>query len=324
MRVSFYLPGSCLPSAEKRARWIGQKDVILEESGKPAAAQSWIYRTWMALEQLGCPVDLVHEMPDHGCVVALSGTVSPCFRGGSGLFLAGVVADGLPHPSAQLHVLQNAAHARRLPRSGFMPHWPQPGLLARDSERRTTFERVAFFGTKDNLAGEMMTPAWLDDLKRATGSNFEIRGAARWHDYSDVDAVIAIRDFGGGRQLHKPATKLYNAWLAGVPFIGGTDSAYAAEGEPGVDYLVARTPQEVIDQLQRLKSDPELRAKLVSNGRRKSLSRSAEAIALMWRAFVEEKIPAMVEARRRQSKLWNLCADTAMRGALSLDRIFRS
>jgi len=324
MRVCFYLPESCLPSAEKRARWQRDQSATLEQGGKIAAAQGWIYRTWMMLERIGCPVDLVHAMPEEGCVVALSGNLPASYRAPAGLFLVGVVADSLPHPAAHLHILQNAAHARRVPRGRFMPHWPQPGLVPRDKERGMIFERIAFFGTEVNLAAELRTATWLDTVKRDTGVTLEIRGAEHWHDYSEVDAAIAIRDFSGARQLHKPATKLYNAWLAGVPFIGGADSAYAAEGEAGVDYLVARSPQEVIAQLRRLKSDPDLRDKLAANGRRKSSSRNPEAITAMWRDLVEERIPVVAAARLRRTAWGNHCTDTVMRGVLMLDRIFRS
>jgi len=324
MPVCFYLPESFLPSAEKQALWPRGDGTTLEQSGKIAAAQSWIYRTWMMLQKDGCPAELVHTIPDRGCVVALSGNIPPSFRASTGLFLADVVADGLPHPAAALHIVQNAAHARRLPRGRFMPHWPQPGLVPRDETRGPVWQRAAFFGTGENLATELRSVAWQDELKQKTGMVLEIRGADRWHDYSDVDAVIAIRDFSGAKQLHKPATKLYNAWLAGVPFIGGTDSAYGSEGEAGADYLVARSPAEVIAHLQRLKGDPNLRDRLVAAGRRKSVSRNPEAITAMWREFVEEKIPPLVAARRRRTAFTNACADAAMRGALILDRIFRS
>jgi len=324
MRVCFYLPESFLPSAESQALWPRGDGTTLEQSGKIAAAQSWIYRTWMMLTKDGCSVELVHALPDRGCVVALSGNVPPSFRASAGLLLAGVVADGLPHPGAALHIVQNAAHARRLSRGRFMPHWPQPGLAPREETRGPVWQRAAFFGTEENLATELRSAAWRDELKQKTDMILEIRGAERWHDYSDVDAVVAIRDFSGARQLHKPATKLYNAWLAGVPFIGGADSAYAAEGEPGADYLVARSAQEVIAHLQRLKRDPGFRNRLVENGRRKSAQRNAEAITAMWRHLVEKEIPVLHAKRHDRPRWKNSCADTAARGALLLDRIFRN
>lgn len=184
-------------------------------------------------------MELVHDIPRDGIVIALTGTLPPHFRAPQGMFLAGVIADGLPHPSAHCHIAQNAAHAHRLPRDIFMPHWTQPGLLTRDPVRGNTFERVAFYGTKSNLAPELQTPEWAEHLLHTVGCTFDIRSAEHWHDCHDVDVVLAVRTFGRQRQLHKPATKLYNAWRAGIPFIGGRDSAFAADGNPGRDYLIA-------------------------------------------------------------------------------------
>lgn len=313
-----------MPSAERQRKWERGEHQVLEQGGKVACAQCWIYQTWLRLRAAGVEADLVHRMPNEGVVLAITGNLAPFWRPSGGLFVVGIVADGLPHPYAHLHILQNAAHAARLPRSAFMPLWPQPGLIPRDTKHGGRMERVAFFGDSSNVATELRDTRWQNQLHEAAGIVFEIRGAERWHDYSDVDAVIAIRDFSGAKQLHKPATKLYNAWLAGVPFIGGTDSAYASEGEAGADYLVARSPAEVIAHLQRLKGDPNLRDRLVAAGRRKSVSRNPEAITAMWREFVEEKIPPLVAARQGRTALPNACADAAMRGALILDRIFRS
>ncbi|MEY3479243.1 MAG: hypothetical protein RIQ71_18 [Verrucomicrobiota bacterium] len=324
MGVYFYLPEAYLPSVENRALWRQGRYVMLEEGGKLAAAHSWIYRTWMALAETGCRSELVHQMPREGCVLALSGTIPASLRAHAGMFLVGVVADGLPHPTAHMHILQNPTHARRLPRGYFMPHWPQPGLIPREASRGMTLERIAFFGTKENLAAQLQDHPWRGKLQRETGVTLEIRGADRWHDYSDVDAVVAVRDFRGGRQLHKPATKLYNAWLAGVPFIGGVDSAYAAEGQSGIDYLLARSPDEVIAHLARLKRDESLRRELVENGKRKSLGRGQEAITALWRSLVQETIPALAAIRGRRPESLNFCADAAVRGTLALDRVFRS
>jgi len=322
--VQFYLPGDLMPSAERQRAWEKGEHQVLEQGGKAACAQCWIYQTWLHLRQAGIDVGLTHRLPNEGAVLAITGNLPPSWHPPHDLFVAGIVADGLPHPRAHLHIVQNAAHAKRLPRSTFMPLWPQPGLLPRDTARGGRMECVAFFGDSGNAARELTDPDWQNELHRATGVRFEIRGADRWHDYSDVDAVIAVRDFGGGRQLHKPATKLYNAWLAGVPFIGGADSAYAAEGQAGVDYLVARSPEDVIAHLKRLGSDQSLRTRLVENGRTKSLERTPAAITGMWRDLVVERIPDLVAARGGRSGILNFCADNSMRALLALDRIFRN
>ena len=323
MNIRFYLPESHMPSVEKRAVWFQDGAPVLEEAGKVAASQSWIYRTWSALSRHGCQIELVHEFPERGCVIALSGTLSSDFRAPEGVFLAGIVADGLPHPAAHLHILQNAAHARKFLRSVFMPHWPQPGLVPRDTGRASALERVAFFGAAENLAAELKRESWQDELKRRVGAVFEIRGVDRWSDYSEVDAVVAVRDFRPARQLHKPATKLYNAWLAGVPFIGGTESAYAAEGEAGRDYLAARSPEEVISLLEKLKNNRQFRSDLVRAGKEKSVHYTHEAITSRWKILVGNELPAMARHREQRPRWVNRGRDFTMRGLCAMDRLVR-
>lgn len=324
MDVRFYIPESLLPSAEKRAAWEAGEKITLEQAGNAATAQAWIFRTWVTLAKYGCRTELVHRLPETGAVIACAGAIPRPWPAAPGLFLVDVVADSLPHKDGILHIVQNAAHAARLPWSVFIPHWPQPDLVPRAKERGAKFERVAFFGDDRNLAIELRDHAWQAELQRTTGASFEIRRTERWHDYSDVDAVVAVRDFGGMRQLHKPATKLYNAWIAGVPFIGGADSAYAADGKPGRDYLVARTPSEVLRHLAELSRSPEQRGALAAAGRNKAENFSEEAMARRWRQLVEETIPQRMR-RRQSAPVWaRRCEDFVRRRIHAIDRIFRS
>lgn len=324
MKVSFYMPAPLMPSRERWIAWERGDYQLLEEQGKVACAQCWIFQTWLYLRNAGVDVSLVNEIPREGIVVAITGNIPVSLPSHSGLFVAGVVADGSPHPKAQLQIVQNAAHARRLPQSLFMPHWTQPGLVPRRKDRLGKFERVAFFGDRGNLAPELLAREWTEELRKRVGATFEVRGAARWHDYSDVDAVVAIRDFRRGLQLHKPAAKLHNAWLASVPFIGGSDSAYAANGIPGTDYLVARTPGEVLSHLERLKHDESFRTFITEQGRKKSLEFSREAITKRWRKLVMNVLPELAARRTLRAAWQNSCEEIAMRGVLWADLKFRS
>lgn len=318
------MPAALLPSKERWNSWERGEHQVLEEQGKVACAQCWIFQTWLYLRAAGIDVSLVHEIPREGIVVAITGNIPASLTSHRGLFVAGVVADGSPHPKAQLQIVQNAAHAQRLPRSLFMPLWTQPGLIPRNADRSEKLERVAFFGDRGNLAPELLASGWMDELRKRVGATLEVRSAERWHDYSDVDAVIAIRDFRCGLQLHKPATKLHNAWLAAVPFIGGSDSAYAANGTPGADYLVARTPGEALSHLERLKHDKIFRNSITEQGRKKSLDFNRQAITERWRKLVVEVLPALAEQRAGQPEWRNLCENAVMRGVLWADLKFRS
>ena len=292
MRVTFFMPEKYLPDRAGRDAWESGAIRNLEESGKIACAQSWIYQTWAALSATGCDCVLSHEIPDEGIVVALSGFFGDSQRFSPEVFFVDIVADFLPHPGAQLHIVQNRAHAGRLPRSVFMPHWPHPNLVPREPSRKDTFENVCFLGHPENLARELRSPEWVSSLASDLGLKFEIRRADRWHDYSDVDCALAIRDFTKSRQLHKPATKLYNAWLAEVPFIGGRDSAYAADGHAGKDYLQAESPDEVLVHLRKLKEDAQSRARLLKEGKKSGNEFTREKTLGRWCLLVNETLPA--------------------------------
>jgi hypothetical protein len=306
MSISFFLPKQHFPNQSWIEALEKNQIIPLEEKGKGATAQCWIYQTWDLLIQKEIPCLLIDGLPrEGGIIIAMSGSfpiIVSCLKEESqkkskkrvtpNYFLVDIVADGVPHPGAHLHLVQNRAHARRLPRSLFMPHWPQPHLIPRDPARGSLFEKVSFFGDSSNLAPELRSAAWQERLHRELGILLEIREARRWHDYSNVDGVIAIRDFSGSSHLHKPATKLYNAWLAGVPFIGGIDSAYAADGHPGEDYLVGNSAEKVFQYLKKLKEDPVMRLKLVQKGSQSVVAYTREATLARWKKLVQTTLPA--------------------------------
>lgn len=326
MNISFYLPEKYFPKKEWLLAWQEHRPLPLEESGKTAAVHCWIYQTWALLTESGIEVSLAQELPTTGLVLALSGTLDSSFQSKhhpSDFFLVDIVADGLPHPAAHLHLVQNKAHAHRLPNSHFIPHWSQAGLVPRKKERGTMFERIAFFGDPKNLAKEFFSFSWQQHLEKELALEFQIRRADRWHDYSDIDAVIAIRDFSDARQLHKPATKLYNAWLAGVPFIGGNDSAYQNDGKNGIDYLAAHSPEQVLQYLRKLKEDTTFRSCLVENGNASGKKFSQLATLERWKTLVQETLPTLALRWQKKSTYQRYSYLLAQRAVCWFDRNLR-
>lgn len=206
MRTSFYLPVHHLPSPQGREAWRTGGHIRRERRGKGGATESWIYQSWNALMLRGHDVALAQAMPSEGIVIALSGTLPEGFTPPAGVFLAVVVADGLPDPGAHVQILQNKTHGRRLPGSVYMPHWPQTNLLPRDPARGGSFRTACFFGHTANLDPQLASEQWQSALRRRTGLAFLVRAHEQWHDHHDIDAVVAVRPFLGGRHLHKPAT----------------------------------------------------------------------------------------------------------------------
>jgi hypothetical protein len=303
MQVFFYLPEKYLPDAARQEAWKSGALTTLEEGGKIASAQAWIYQTWVEAQQAGCAATLTHELPAAGIMIALAGCFGKDFRPAPPLYFADVVADGLPHPGAHLHIVQNALHARKLPRSVYLPHWPHPNLLPRDPARRDRFENLGFFGDPANLAPGLRDPDWQKRLRDRTGLSLRIVGADGWHDYREMDAVLAVRGWGRGGWLRKPATKLYNAWLAGVPFLGGQDSAYRGDGSAGENYLAASSLPDLENCLGRLKADPALRRGLVDAGHVAARKFGREATAARWKFLLESTLPEAADKWRSRPSL---------------------
>lgn len=322
MEVHFYLPEKYWPDSARQKAWREGNLTTLEQAGKVACAQCWIYQTWAALQRDGFAVHLTAELPASGIMVSLAGFFGDAFRPPGDVFFVGIVADSVPHPGAHLHILQNSLHARRLRPSVFMPLWPQPNILPRDPARGDRLETLGFFGDEPNLAPELRDPAWRAKLEKL-GVCLEVFHADRWHDYRAVDGVIAIRGFGPSPYLHKPATKLYNAWLAGVPFIGGRDSAYAGDGMVGENFLQATTPEEVLVQVRRLKENPDLVRGLVESGRVAVREFDEAAILARWKALLSQDLPPMARHWQERSAFSRRMFYAAQSATVWLDRRLR-
>ncbi|GAB4165545.1 MAG: hypothetical protein Fur0032_02380 [Terrimicrobiaceae bacterium] len=288
MTVSFFIPRQYLPDVGRREAW--KSGSVLAASGKEATAQAWIFQTAMELEAGWPEVRLVTELPTSGIVVALAGNLPPTLPARPGRFLIDVVADGSPHPSAQKHICQNPLQARKLPGSVFLPHWPQPGLIPRDPARGDRWENVCFYGDPGNLHHDLAHPDFARCLRKSLGMDIRLVSASGWHDFSQTDCVLAVRD--PGLHPHKPATKLYNAWLAGVPFIGGRESAYIEEGRLGVNFVCVEDFSEVLPALKNLAENPDQRRGLVAEGSKAAKNRNQEATTLAWRRLLTKCIEA--------------------------------
>lgn len=315
MRLSFFAPSNLIERHEKISS--DPKEDLPAEKFYIGGTLCWIYQTWQLLQKENIRCDLVTEPPQEGIVILYMSDFDfkkyfPTSAAYSkNLFIVNVLGDGMPHAAAHLHLVQNRAHSRLLPQSLFIPHWPQPSLIPRDPQRSDRFENIFFLGNVRGIAPELISEEWNTQLRRALGLHFSVKEFPYWHDYSDVDAVVALRGFSRSSYLHKPASKLYNAWLAEVPFIGGRDSAYLTEGRPGYDYLIARSPRQVIKQLQHLKENKNLRSTLVKNGLQASAPFTQIAIFQHWKKMIQEILPMHAQrwqqksnAQRHRNALW--------------------
>lgn len=300
--VTFCIPSQCTPTKAQQQEM--DRDVIYLQL-QYDVFYNWIYQTWYFLTQAGIPCQLAHEPLSEGIVVTLGKSLSSSSQEkmlSKEVFLVDVVADNEPSPSGALHLIQNKSNAAQIAHSVFIPHWPQPHLISRDQRRKNRFENICFFGSSKNLAPEFQSSSWGERLQKELGLNFKIKNLQEWHDYSDVDCIMAIRDFSTSPHFEKPGTKLYNAWLAGVPFIGGSDTAYAADGHPGKNYLVATSLEETFQHLRRLKEDEGFRRSLVEEGKKSARDFTQQAILERWKNLVLETIPVLAIKRYEKAE----------------------
>jgi hypothetical protein len=215
------------------------------------------------------------------------------------LLLVCIIADRLQpglnglHPFAQYALLQNPRDRMieqpdPLWPASFMPFWPQPGLIPRDPARGERFENIAYFGWPQNLQDSLNESSWRRRLAEL-GLQWRIVPRWQWHDYSEVDAVVAIRSFSGRDFGYKPATKLYNAWHAGVPSVIGVESAFQAERRSELDYIEAPSFEAAVNALRTLRDDVGLRHAMVANGKRRAEESSTARLTKLWASFLDSE-----------------------------------
>jgi hypothetical protein len=251
----------------------------------------WTFQTYLRLQANGFPCELVRSMPCEGIVLSHRDCFPDNLRPGPDLLMVCLQAERGRHPYAQIHVVQNPqAHTLRkfikTPWSSYyIPHWPQPGLVPRAEARGDRFENVVFFGNEENLAAELKKSEWQEQLK-CLGLSWHVVNRDKWNNYSDTDVVLAVRDFDNRAHTTKPATKLYNAWHAGVPAILGCESAFRAERKNELDYLEVTSPDDAILALKRLRNDKALRHAMFENGRIRAEETHHTKITAQWCRFL--------------------------------------
>jgi hypothetical protein len=253
----------------------------------------WILQTCLYLKQAGLPVVLSNAMPRSGVIVSHLDCVPYDFKPSADQYLVIMLVDReVPHPRARRHVLHNPT--QHLPlglRYSYMPPWPQVGLVPRDASRGDRFETLGYFGYPNNLDPGITADAFQAQI-RSIGLQMQVPSPADWHDFSGIDCIMAIRNFGRAEpHLNKPTLKLLNAWLAGVPAVLGHETACREEGMPGSGYLEATTPAELLDALRLLKADPAKRRALVDCGRAALGAFQVERTVERWRHLLQHEVP---------------------------------
>ncbi|MEO0759322.1 MAG: hypothetical protein AAFY78_20890 [Cyanobacteria bacterium J06648_16] len=308
-KIVFYLPPSLWPET-----WPKRLDDSWPGFG--LGVYAWTIQTCLRLQAVGFTCELSQTMPEQGIVLFHSNVprLCPSFPKPTRqqLFIC-LKAEAPPSAYAQLQVVQNPQEVSE--RQFFIPHWPQPGLLPRLTARGDRFETIAFLGHRNSLATALQSPEWQAQL-RALGLRWRSSISQnawndyatldnRWHDYREVDAVVAVRSFEPRvcwqtqQFRNKPATKLYNAWLAGVPAVLGVEQAYRAERQTVLDYLEVDSQAKLLATLQRLRDDRELRLAMMAQAQQRATDYTPDAVTQHWIHFFETvAIPAYEQWRQ--------------------------
>lgn len=259
---------------------------------------SWIAQGFLRLRAgLGAAGHVVRvaERPRPGTICVVHRDDLNAFGSrGDEAFLVVVRADRAPVTACDLAVVQNGVAVA--PHERFLPLWPQPGLIERDRSRGARIRTIVYMG-RDGAE-----PGWFATLRRsrelaARGLRFEVR-TGRWHDYRDVDLVVAARDDARAVLDVKPATKVYNGWLAGVPVLAAPEPAYLEQARGPLDFIVVRGERDVLDAVELLRSVPALYEAMVRNGRARGADYDVDATRARWlELFRTEVVPAFVAAQ---------------------------
>jgi len=266
----------------------------------------WILQTYLRLRQHGFPCRFARQMPPTGVVIAHHNHLPENLRPSPNRLVVSALVD---KPASQakvcdLYVVHNRLQERQDPgRSFYIPSWPQVGLIPRSRERGTRFENAAFFGYPRQLPAELKSDAFRQRLLSA-GLAWQMREQTHWHDFSDIDVIVAVRTLGTSQSHpNKSVLKLVNAWLAEVPAILGYESAFREVGRRNKDYIEARTPDEILHAVQQLKSNIEFRNMLVENGKARAAEFAAESVLERWQTFLAHVAIPQYRKRRRVARI---------------------
>ena len=294
----------------------------------------WIVQTFLRLREAGLPVTMGSDVPKRGVVVfhkEEQRLVLERMPVGATPVLVSVRGDFRSADAADFEVLQNGRFSDGR-RCFFVPHWPQPGLIPRDSARGTRVERIAFKGYIGNLASELRGAEFRDFLDRheltltedaVVDDAWSHPIECDWHDYREVDVALALRPPARNGNTHKPASKLSNAWLAGVPAVLGPEYAYHELRRSPLDYLEVKSVRDAQAAILRLKHDPDLYRRMVRNGRQRARDFSVGSVTSAWIEFLFATVPCLAARRPewhyaptpRGARAWARKAARVLRGA---------
>lgn len=246
-----------------------------------AGRDSWITQTFVQLKRRGHDVYLTDHFPkDQICIVYYDDIHLKHLPVRS--FFVTIYPDR-PRPHiAHLRIVQNPTQVRDPRIDHLITHWPQPGLIPRDPARGDRIQHVGFLGRLPYLAQPFRSDAFRQQLAEMNMQLVIREQRNQWHQYADLDAILAVRDVTPFDASLKPPSKLINAWHADCPALLGPEPAFQALRQSPLDYLKVRSPDQAAAALKKLRDTPGLRQQMVEQGRARRQQFTANAIADQW------------------------------------------
>ncbi|MEO8849627.1 MAG: glycosyltransferase [Casimicrobiaceae bacterium] len=264
-------------------------DVDLQQSRFRSGIDVWIVQSYLLLREplaaRGYRVLFGARYPRNAIGIAHWDDLNAYFNGAHRARLIGVRADRSPLYCCERVIVQNDTLVRAACER-YVPHWPQPGLVVRDATRAARIETLAYHGRLARL------PRWLRESgfrRRLAALGVTLRlSESTWNDYHDVDLAIAMRAEGASMLELKPATKLTNAWLAGVPMLLDDEPAFRGMRRSPLDGAAVANADDVLAAVARLKRDPHTYAAMVANGHARAAPFTRAAVAQHWLSLIDE------------------------------------
>lgn len=281
--------------------------------------RAWVLQTFLRLRAAGLDVHLVDRLPERGIAIFSSKQRRLLLSLQRNLrtraLLVGIREDVRRAPFANFELVQNPSQEK----DGYsilVPLWPQPGLLPRDPARGTRIESITYKGFIRNLHPSFTSLEWQQfltsrslqwtcDAVNYAGSSSSHDGIA-WNNFRETDLILAVRPENKAGHPHKPATKLYNAWMAGTPALLGPEIAYRALRRSPLDYIEVTNWRDAAAAVDSLLGDPHRYRAMIEHGLSRAQEFSVAAMTQHWRTIVEDTLPVIAKRRmhRQPRPLW--------------------
>jgi len=312
MRVTFFVPN--ISDADELATLDPDHDWRALRIGR-----EWTLQTYLRLRNSGYPVELSSTLPSDGVLVfhVRQKAFLKCeARITKNIILVGIRGDCRCSMMADFEILQNGCWADEKTQF-FIPLWPQQDIVQRKSERGNRVETISFKGFDVNVHPYYHSKDWLswikqngitwkhDSMPHELAKEFDIQ--VNWNDYSDIDAVVAFRPPPDRNKMlapgytNKPATKLYNAWMAGTPAVLAQEYAFREQRRSPLDYIEIEKPEDAKEAILKLKKNPELYQAMVKNGQKRAKEFTVEKITERWAEVLFGLIPRQANTLRMKT-----------------------